>query len=92
MIPKNKKILSMLYEVYNKKPLEKIRYYDRAIIGFEVESKRLIYSTKKCIEILRNKMPKEEAIDYFYSEIYSDPKYLGKVIFCEDYLTKKEDI
>lgn len=34
----------------------------------------------------------EEAIDYFYIEIYSETKYFGKVIFCEDYLIKKPNI
>ena len=37
-------------------------------------------------------MVNEEAIDHFYSEIYSDEKHFGKVIFCEDYLIKKPNI
>ena len=37
-------------------------------------------------------MPRDEAIELFYSEIYSDQKHFGKVIFCEDYLIKKPNI
>ena len=34
-------------------------------------------------------MPEEEAVDYFYSQIYSESKHFEKVVFCEDYLIKK---
>lgn len=87
-----KKTLDLFNEVYGKNTIVKIRYFDNAIIGFEVETKRLIYSVKKSIKILELKMPTEEAIDYFYTEIYSETKYFGKVIFCEDYLIKKPNI
>jgi hypothetical protein len=86
------KTLNLLIEVYGKNTFAKIRYFDDAVIGFEVETKRLIYSVKKCVKVLKTKMPTEEAIEHFYSEIYSDEKYFGNVIFCEDYLIKKPNI
>ena len=92
MNQKGRKTLNLLNEVYGKNTLVKIRYFDNAIIGFEVETKRLIYSVKKCVNILKIKMPIEDAIDHFYTEIYSDQKHFGKVIFCEDYLIKKPNI
>jgi hypothetical protein len=85
----SKKTLELLNEVYGKNTFVKIRYFDDAIIGFEVETRRLIYSVKKCVNILKTKMSTEEAIDYFYMELYSENVNENKVIFCEDYLIKK---
>ena len=39
--------------------------FDDAIIGLDDGSMRLIYSCKKCIEILMQDMEEEEAIEYF---------------------------
>lgn len=83
------KTLDLINEVYGKNTFVKIRYFDDAIIGFQVETKRLIYSVKKCVNILKKKMSEEEASEHFYSEIYSETKHFGSVIFCEDYLIKK---
>jgi hypothetical protein len=92
MNQKGKKKLNLITQVYGKNTFDKLRNFDCAIIGVEVETDKLIYSVKECIKILKIKMPDDEAIDHFYSEIYSDQKYFGKVIFCEDYLIKKSNI
>jgi len=92
MNKKRAKKLNLITQVYGKNTFDKIRNFDSAIIGVEVQTDRLIYSVKKCIKILEIKMINEEAIDHFYSEIYSDEKHFGKVIFCEDYLIKKPNI
>jgi hypothetical protein len=92
MNKKGIKTLDLLNEVYGKNTFVKIRYFDNAIIGFEIQTKRLIYSVQKCIKILEIKMTTEEAIEHFYSEIYSETKHFGNVIFCEDYLIKKPNI
>jgi hypothetical protein len=92
MISKGLKTLNLITAIYGKNTLEKIDGFDNAIIGVEVQTDRLIYSVKKCIKILEIKMPNDEAIDHFYSEIYSDEKHFGKLIFCEDYLIKKPNI
>ena len=47
---------------------------------------------KKCLKILKKQMPNEEAIDLFYTVIFTENTKLKKVIFCEDYLIKKPNI
>jgi len=89
---KGEKTLNLILQVYKQKTLKKIEGFDDGIIGMEVKSNKLIYSVKRCIKILTMKMPIDEAIDCFYSDIYSDEKNFGKVIFCEDYLIKKPNI
>lgn len=92
MNKKNNKTLNFLTEVYRKESLNEIDGFDDAIIGVEVETKKLIYSTTKCIKLLSETMSKEEAIDYFYTEIYSEKETFENIIFCEDYLIKKPNI
>jgi hypothetical protein len=89
---KGKKTLSFILDVYREKALEKIDGFDNAIIGIEVKTNRLIYSVKKCLKILKKQMPNEEAIDLFYTVIFTENTKLKKVIFCEDYLIKKPNI
>lgn len=89
---KIKKTSTLNIEFYNNNTLQKIKNFDYAIIGVEVETDKLIYSVKKCIKILKKKMSEEEAIDHFYIEIYSEIKHFGNVIFCEDFLIKKANI
>jgi hypothetical protein len=89
MNKKRAKKLNLLIEIYAEKTLEKIDGFDSAVIGVEVKTDRLIYSVKKCVSILKTKMSSEEAIEHFYTEIYSENLKENKVIFCEDYLIKK---
>ena len=89
MNKKGQKKLNFIVEIYGEKTLEKIDGFDSAVIGVEVKTDRLIYSVKKCINILKTKMSTEEAIDYFYIDIYSENANENKVIFCEDFLIKK---
>jgi RNA recognition motif-containing protein len=63
----------------------KIKNYDHCIIGFDVQSNRLIYSISLFIETLKNKMEESEAIDYFYDNIYEKNTGANKPIFCEDF-------
>lgn len=39
--------------------------FNKAIIGVEESSMRLIYSVNKCIEILTEDMSEEDALEYF---------------------------
>jgi hypothetical protein len=89
---KGAKKLNSILEIYGEITLEKIDGFDSAVIGVEVITNRLIYSVKKCINVLKTKMPTEEAIDHFYMDIFSENAIENKVIFCEDYLTKKTNI
>lgn len=60
--------------------------FDDAIIGIDEQSMRLIYSNLKCIDIIINKMSlsEEDAIEYFYCNIYQS--YFGEKtpIFSKD--------
>ena len=89
MSKKGQKKLNLIVEIYGQKTLEKIDGFDNAVIGLEVKTDRLIYSVKKCVNILKTKMSTEEAIDCFYTEIFSENVIENKAIFCEDYLIKK---
>jgi hypothetical protein len=39
--------------------------FDDAIIGIDENTMRLIYSVSKCIDILKQDMEEEEAVEYF---------------------------
>ena len=60
--------------------------FNKAVIGLDDETMRLIYSVSKCIKILSKKMDEEEAEDYFYSS--TKFAYIGEKtpIWCEDFL------
>ena len=55
-----------------------------AIIGIDYNNTKLIYSVKKCIEILGHKMPNADAIEFL--EFNTFPLYCGPntPIFCND--------
>jgi hypothetical protein len=60
--------------------------FDDAVIGWDENSGRLIYSTTKCIEcLMADGMTDEDAIDYFYYNVAG--AYVGEQtpIFCNDY-------
>ena len=58
--------------------------FDDAIMGIEESSLRLIYSKTKCIDILKEDMTEEDALEYFDFNIAS--AYVGekKPIICID--------
>jgi hypothetical protein len=58
--------------------------YEEAIIGVDEKTMRIIYSVKKCIEILMREMSYEEAIEFF--EFNISGAYIGKKtpIWCYD--------
>ena len=78
-------MIEKIIELYPDKTFIIADGFNKAIIGLYDEEMRLIYSVKKCIKILSKKMDKEEAIDYFYSEVRF--AYVGKKtpIWCEDF-------
>jgi len=60
--------------------------FDQAVLGVEESTMRLIYSVKKCIEILTEDMSEEDALEYFnYNTLRS---YVGEKtpIWCHDIL------
>ena len=59
--------------------------FDEAIIGYHQQSERLIYSIRKCIEILvRDGMTVQDAEEYFYFNV--EGAYVGEKtpIWCDD--------
>ena len=60
--------------------------FDDAIIGVELNTFRIIYSTTKCIEILCKDMSEDDAREYFDFNVVGG--YVGEKtpIFCYDEL------
>jgi hypothetical protein len=60
--------------------------FDDAIIGVELNTFRIIYSTTKCIEILCKDMSEDDAREYFDFNVVGG--YVGEKtpIFCNDEL------
>jgi len=58
--------------------------FDEAVIGVDTETMRLIYSVRKCIEILMVDSPYEDAMDYFALNVQGS--YMGDKtpIWCDD--------
>ena len=58
--------------------------FDDAIIGLELNANRVIYSVKKCIEILCEDMSEEDAREHFDFNVAGG--YVGEQtpIFCND--------
>ena len=58
--------------------------FNDAVIGVEINSMCLIYSVSKCLEILREYMSEEDAIEYFEYNVSN--AYVGEQtpIWCYD--------
>jgi len=76
--------LDRLLDYYGEESLLIADGFDEAIIGVEENSMRVIYSVSKCIDILGEDMPIDEALEYFYYNVSGS--YMGKntPIWCED--------
>jgi hypothetical protein len=80
--------MSFLQEILDAHPDDQFLLadgFDEAIIGWEESSCRLIYSIRKCIDILCEDMDEEEAIEYFYYNVQG--AYVGEKtpIWCLDF-------
>tara|TARA_R110001592_G_scaffold96867_2_gene277804 strand:- start:1133 stop:1372 length:240 start_codon:yes stop_codon:yes gene_type:complete len=77
-------MLKELVENYEGEDLLKADGFNDAVIGIDEHSMRLIYSVSKCIEILKEDMDTEEAIEYFNYNVHS--AYVGEFtpIWCWD--------
>ncbi len=77
-------MINEIIEQYEDEIFLKANGFDEAIIGVDETTMRLIYSVKKCIEILMRDMPEEDAMEYFsfnVSGIYMGDK---TPIWCSD--------
>jgi hypothetical protein len=77
-------LLDRIVENYYDQEILKLEGFDEAVIGIDQNSMRLIYSVRKCIDILMEDMSEEDAIDQFGYETSS--AYVGEktAIFCWD--------
>jgi len=78
-------MIEAILEKYEEETFLKADGFDEAIIGVDETSMRLIYSVKKCIEILMSEMSEEDALEYFNFNVNS--AYVGEKtpIWCQDY-------
>jgi hypothetical protein len=84
---KTKKMIDKIIEQYDEEDFLKADGFDKAIIGVDENTMRLIYSVLKCIEILmEHGMSEEEAFEYFTFNVSGS--YVGDKtpIWCVDYL------
>ncbi len=77
-------MLKEIIEAYSDEVVLKADGFDSAIIGIDDSSMRLIYSVKKCIEILTEDMSEEDAFEFFYYNVMG--AYVGEKtpIWCMD--------
>ena len=80
-------ILEQLVQSHEEGTFLKADGFDKAVIGYEESSMRLIYSVKKCISILTEEgMTEEDALEHFSFNVSGS--YVGgkTPIWCEDNL------
>jgi hypothetical protein len=78
-------MLNEIVEYFYDDEILKADGFDEAVIGIDQNSMRLIYSVKKCVEILvLQGMSVEEAIEYF--DFNTKGSYVGEKtpIWCDD--------
>ena len=78
-------LLDSIVEYHEDEEILKADGFDDAVIGIELGTMRLIYSVKKCLEILTSEgMSLEDSIEYFESNTRGS--YVGEKtpIWCED--------
>lgn len=77
-------MLDSITELFPDETFLKADGFDDAIIGVDESSMRLIYSVKKCIEILCKDMSYEDALEHF--EFNVSGSYVGDKtpIWCLD--------
>jgi hypothetical protein len=77
-------MIDRIIEQYEEESFLKADGFDQAIIGVDETSMRLIYSVAKCIEILMEEMPEEDALEHFSFNVSG--AYVGEKtpIWCSD--------
>ena len=77
-------MLDKILEWYPEEDLLIADGFDDAIIGVADDSMRLIYSIKKCVDILMKNMDEEDALEYFNFNVRC--AYVGEKtpIWCID--------
>tara|TARA_R110000868_G_scaffold177131_1_gene415429 strand:+ start:203 stop:442 length:240 start_codon:yes stop_codon:yes gene_type:complete len=79
-------MLEQIIENFPEEEFLKADGFDEAVIGFDERSMRLIYSVKKCIDILIEEgMEDEDALEHYYFNI--EGAWVGEKtpIWCKDF-------
>lgn len=81
---KNISYVNSIIDAYPSEHFLKADGFDDAIIGVDENSMCLIYSVTKCIEILKNDMDRDSAMEYFHFNMKD--AYIGAKtpIWCFD--------
>jgi hypothetical protein len=58
-------MIDKIIEAFEDESFLKVDGFDKAIIGVDEFSLRLVYSVSKCIDILCEDMSEEDALEYF---------------------------
>lgn len=77
-------MIDKIVQFYSESELLKADGFDEAVIGICPISERLIYSVRKCIDILSKDMDRDEAEEYFNFNVQGS--YVGSKtpIWCDD--------
>ena len=77
-------MIDKIIEQYADETFLKADGFDEAIIGVDETTMRLIYSVKRCIEILMRDMSEEDAMEHFSFNVSGS--YVGEKtpIWCSD--------
>lgn len=76
-------ILEQIFERNEEEVFLKADGFDDAVIGLEKNTMRLIYSVSKCIDILKESMSEENAVEYFNRNVSGSMDDNGP-LFCWD--------
>lgn len=78
-------MLETILNAFDDDTFLKIDGHDNAVIGVDLKSMRLIYSTSKIIKNLTNDMSENDAVEFYEYNIAC--AHLGDMtpILCEDY-------
>jgi hypothetical protein len=86
------KLLQALIEAYPETEFLIADGFDDAVIGYHQQSERLIYSIRKCIDILIEEgMDEEDALEHFYYNVEGSyvgektPIWADDTVYCGDY-------
>ncbi len=81
-------VLDVIIESFPDEDILKADGFDKAVIGIELDTMRLIYSKLKCIEVimLTSDLSYDEAIEFLDFNVFGS--YVGELtpIWCDDTL------
>jgi hypothetical protein len=75
--------LEKILDRYEDETFIKADGFDDAIIGIDDSRMKLIYSTRKCVDILMKDMPEEDAWEFFNYNVVGS-FYENGPVFCSD--------